>query len=95
MTTVNIDGTCTMCGDYARDCPCGVFRILVGDGHGEHMTDVKFLPVTFTDEESAIEYVWEVYDNDTTDNPNWQSRWAYVTDADTIEQALMEWDMQA
>jgi hypothetical protein len=80
------------------------FRIL--EGYGDYSNpsecwEVQFLTapdgsdLVFADHDEAVEFSANYYDTDLFERTEWKSYWNYATDADSIEEAMNEWDMKA
>ena len=80
------------------------FRILEGYGdpmNPEKCWDIEWVAnpdgsdMVFTSMDEAVEYSQNYYDADLFERQMWKSFWTYVTDADTIGEAMNEWDMKS
>jgi hypothetical protein len=80
------------------------FRILEGYGdptNPEKCWDIEWVAnpdgsdMVFTSMDEAVEYSQNYYDVDLFERQMWKSFWTYVTDADTIGEAMNEWDMKS
>jgi hypothetical protein len=80
------------------------FRILEGYGDPTNpgecwsigwVTNPDDSDMVFTSQDVAVEYSQNYYDADLFNRPSWKSFWTYVTDAETIDEAMNEWDMKS